>query len=285
MADAVASAVKDWAVEHGATHYTHWFQPLTGITAEKHDSFLNPTRRRTRGGGVLGQRTDQGRTRRVELPLGRSALHLRSARLHRMGSDEPAVAAQERRRRHAGDSDGVRQLDRRSAGQEDAAAAFDGGALEAGGAHPQDVRLDGRTRHHDLRTRAGVLPDRPLLLPVASRPDQRRPHAVRRHTAQGPGARGSVLRRHPRSRPGVHERGRERAVQGRRAGQDTPQRSGAEPVRDRSGLRERERRDRPPDDGDGNAAPHGAEVRPGVPAAREAVLRASTAPASTSTGR
>src|SRR5215207_7962145 len=43
VADAVAGAVKDWAVEHGASHYTHWFQPLTGITAEKHDSFLNPT--------------------------------------------------------------------------------------------------------------------------------------------------------------------------------------------------------------------------------------------------
>jgi glutamine synthetase len=43
VADAVARAVKDWAVEHGATHYTHWFQPLTGITAEKHDSFLTPT--------------------------------------------------------------------------------------------------------------------------------------------------------------------------------------------------------------------------------------------------
>ncbi|MFN7917713.1 MAG: glutamine synthetase III [Vicinamibacterales bacterium] len=43
VADAVAKAAKEWAVEHGATHYTHWFQPLTGITAEKHDSFLNPT--------------------------------------------------------------------------------------------------------------------------------------------------------------------------------------------------------------------------------------------------
>jgi glutamine synthetase len=43
VADAVAAAMKDWAVQHGATHYTHWFQPLTGITAEKHDSFLNPT--------------------------------------------------------------------------------------------------------------------------------------------------------------------------------------------------------------------------------------------------
>ena len=42
-ANAVATALKDWAVEHGATHYTHWFQPMTGITAEKHDSFLSPT--------------------------------------------------------------------------------------------------------------------------------------------------------------------------------------------------------------------------------------------------
>jgi glutamine synthetase len=42
-ADAVASALKDWAVENGASHFTHWFQPLTGITAEKHDSFYGPT--------------------------------------------------------------------------------------------------------------------------------------------------------------------------------------------------------------------------------------------------
>ena len=41
-ADIIAAALKDWAVEHGATHYTHWFQPMTGITAEKHDSFLAP---------------------------------------------------------------------------------------------------------------------------------------------------------------------------------------------------------------------------------------------------
>ena len=42
-ADAVANALKDWAIENGATHFTHWFQPLTGITAEKHDAFYNPT--------------------------------------------------------------------------------------------------------------------------------------------------------------------------------------------------------------------------------------------------
>ncbi len=43
VANAVATAMKDWAIEHGATHYTHWFQPLTGITAEKHDSFISPS--------------------------------------------------------------------------------------------------------------------------------------------------------------------------------------------------------------------------------------------------
>lgn len=43
VANAVATAMKDWAVGHGATHYTHWFQPLTGITAEKHDSFIAPS--------------------------------------------------------------------------------------------------------------------------------------------------------------------------------------------------------------------------------------------------
>jgi len=43
LASAVATAMKDWAISRGATHYTHWFQPLTGITAEKHDSFVSPT--------------------------------------------------------------------------------------------------------------------------------------------------------------------------------------------------------------------------------------------------
>ena len=43
VANAVADAMKEWAVENGATHYTHWFQPLTGITAEKHDSFISPS--------------------------------------------------------------------------------------------------------------------------------------------------------------------------------------------------------------------------------------------------
>lgn len=44
VANVVANTMKDWAIEKGATHYTHWFQPMTGITAEKHDSFISPTK-------------------------------------------------------------------------------------------------------------------------------------------------------------------------------------------------------------------------------------------------
>ena len=51
VADAVALAMKEWAVERGATHYTHWFQPLTGRTAEKHDSFITPNA----GGGAVAE--------------------------------------------------------------------------------------------------------------------------------------------------------------------------------------------------------------------------------------
>ena len=50
VANAVAAAMKDWAVANGATHYTHWFQPLTGVTAEKHDSFISPS---PDGGGIM----------------------------------------------------------------------------------------------------------------------------------------------------------------------------------------------------------------------------------------
>ncbi|WP_251182623.1 glutamine synthetase III [Anaerocaecibacter muris] len=49
VADVVANAMKDWAIEKGATHYTHWFQPMTGVTAEKHDSFIQPAD----GGSVI----------------------------------------------------------------------------------------------------------------------------------------------------------------------------------------------------------------------------------------
>ncbi|MBQ9770075.1 MAG: glutamine synthetase III [Clostridia bacterium] len=66
----VANAMKDWALEKGATHYTHWFQPMTGITAEKHDSFISPTA----GGKVImefsGKELIQGETDASSFPSG-----------------------------------------------------------------------------------------------------------------------------------------------------------------------------------------------------------------------
>ena len=56
VANAVADAMKDWAVAHGATHFTHWFQPLTGVTAEKHDSFITPAP----DGGVIMEFSGKG---------------------------------------------------------------------------------------------------------------------------------------------------------------------------------------------------------------------------------
>jgi len=69
-ADAVATALKDWAVEHGATHYTHWFQPLTGITAEKHDSFLAPTGEGTAIVEFRGKELIQGEPDASSFPSG-----------------------------------------------------------------------------------------------------------------------------------------------------------------------------------------------------------------------
>jgi glutamine synthetase len=70
LADAVAAAMKDWALEKGATHYTHWFQPLTGLTAEKHDSFYAPTGEGTALAEFSGTELIQGEPDASSFPTG-----------------------------------------------------------------------------------------------------------------------------------------------------------------------------------------------------------------------
>jgi glutamine synthetase len=70
LADAVALAMKEWALEKGATHYTHWFQPLTGITAEKHDSFYGPTGEGTALAEFSGKELIQGEPDASSFPTG-----------------------------------------------------------------------------------------------------------------------------------------------------------------------------------------------------------------------
>jgi glutamine synthetase len=70
LADAVAQAMKEWALERGATHYTHWFQPLTGSTAEKHDSFWAPTGEGTALAEFSGKELIQGEPDASSFPTG-----------------------------------------------------------------------------------------------------------------------------------------------------------------------------------------------------------------------
>jgi glutamine synthetase len=70
LADQVAAAMKDWALEKGATHYTHWFQPLTGSTAEKHDSFYAPTGEGTAIAEFSGKELIQGEPDASSFPTG-----------------------------------------------------------------------------------------------------------------------------------------------------------------------------------------------------------------------
>ena len=76
VANVVANAMKDWAIEKGATHFTHWFQPMTGVTAEKHDSFISPTS----DGRVImefsGKELIKGRAGRFQLPFRRAARYV-----------------------------------------------------------------------------------------------------------------------------------------------------------------------------------------------------------------
>ena len=145
IADAVAHGVKEWAMAHGATHYTHWFVPMTGSTAEKHDSFLNPIARRPHDRRVLGQDADPGRARRVVVPVGRDPGHVRGPRLHRLGRDVADLPPGRAQRRHDDDPDRLRVVHGRGAGPQDPAAPLAGGAGQAGAARPPLVR------QHDLR--------------------------------------------------------------------------------------------------------------------------------------
>ena len=146
VADIIASALKDWAVEHGATHYTHWFQPMTGITAEKHDSFLSPTADGRAVAEFSGKELIKGEPDASSFPSGgmRSTFEARGYTAWDPTSPPWLLVTAERH--DARHPDRVRQLDRRSARQEDAAPPLDGGALEAGRPHPEAVRLEGAAR-------------------------------------------------------------------------------------------------------------------------------------------
>ena len=274
IADAVAHGVKEWALARGATHYTHWFVPMTGSTAEKHDSFLNPTGDGQTIAEFSGTEPAPGRAGRQLVPVGRHPGHLRGTRLHRVGRHEPDLPPGRAERRHDDDPHGVRLVHGRGAGPQDPAAALAGGPGQAGPAHPALVRQHRQQPGvHQHRPRAGVLPGRPAPGRAAPRPRPHGPHAVRRRVAQGPGAGGPVLRPHPGADPRVHDGPGPRALAAGHPVQDAPQRGGPGPVRDGARVRADLGRLRPQHGRHEHDAPARAAARPDAPDAREAVRR------------
>ena len=113
VANTVAAVMKEWAIEKGATHFTHWFQPMTGLTAEKHDGFISPTE----DGQVIMDFSGKD--------VGRPQSHLRGARLHCLGSQLTGL----RQGRIALHSHCVLLLWRRGSGQENSAPQVHGSPL------------------------------------------------------------------------------------------------------------------------------------------------------------
>ena len=146
--------MKEWAIERGATHFTHWFQPLTGLTAEKHDS-SGPDRTAAAVYEFPADWSAASPTRRASP---RAACARRSRPAATPPGTPPAPPSSSERRRHdAVHPHGVLFLDRRGARHEDPAAALDGSALQAGDAHPQLFGTD-----------AGVTASTPRLGPSRS---------------------------------------------------------------------------------------------------------------------
>ena len=121
LADIVAKAMKEWAIEKGATHYTHWFQPLSGITSEKHDSFLDPTGDGRAIMSFSGKELIQGEPDASSFPNGGLRATFEARGYTAWGSHELCF----RERRGAVHPHRVLQLHRRGARQEDAASALD----------------------------------------------------------------------------------------------------------------------------------------------------------------
>ena len=272
LADAVALAMKEWALENGATHFTHVFQPLTGLTAEKHDSFFGPA-----GDGLAlaefsGKELIQGEPDASSFPTGGVRATFEARGYTAWDPTSPAFILE--------NPNGALLC------IPTAFASWTGEALDAkipllrsmdalSGSAIRALRLLGDesrlARVHDGRPGAGVLPDRRAVLLRAPRPHQHGPHAVRRQAAQGARARRPLLRLDPGARAGLHDGLGARAREARRAGQDPPQRGRARAVRDRADLRELERGLGPSAAHDAAAAVGRAQVRARVPAAREAL--------------
>ena len=201
IADEIAAAMKDWAIEKGATHYTHWFQPMTGFTAEKHDSFIAPNVPGTILMELSGKELSQGEADASSFPSGglRATFEARGYTAwdptsYAFIKDQtlyiPTIFC----------SYGGETLDKktpllRSMKQLDT----------AGHPHPAAVRQHhGAARYRSGGAGAGVFPHRQGHVSPPGGSDALRPHAVRCQASQGAGAGRPLLRCHQAPCGGLH---------------------------------------------------------------------------------
>ncbi len=165
VADVVAMAMKDWAIEKGATHYAHVFYPLTGLTAEKHDSFLTPT---ADGGTIAefgGKELIQGEPDASSFPSGGIRATFEARGYTNWDPTSPAYILENANGTTLCIPTAFLFLDGRSARQEDAGAALDASAGQAGHTHSEAVRPHGHVAgRRDRRSGTGILPHRPQFL-------------------------------------------------------------------------------------------------------------------------
>ncbi|UUZ58718.1 glutamine synthetase III [Nocardioides sp. B-3] len=274
VADVVASAMKDWAMEKGVTHYAHVFYPLTGLTAEKHDSFMEPVGDGTAIWEFRGKTLIRGEPDASSFPNGGIRATFEARGYTGWDVQSPAYILENPN----GNTLCIPTIFVSMTGEaldhktpllrsQKAMADWASRVLELFGHKDVDnvVSYCGPEQEY--------FPGRLLLRQPPPRPAQRRSQPLRRQAAQGPGVRRPLLRCHPGPRAGVHARHRARPLQARHPGQDAPQRGGPRSVRDRPGLRALQHGLRPPADADVDLPLRRQAARHGVPLPREAVRR------------
>ena len=266
IASAVANAMKDWAVSKGATHYTHWFQPLTNLTAEKHDSFIEPS-----GDRVIMQLTGKslivgepdassfpsGGTRATFSARGYTAWDPTSPAFVKEGTLYiPTVFVS-----YTGET-----LDKK------APLLKSMTAIDA-----QAKRLLKAVRHrvqeglHDRRSRAGVLPHRRKGVRGEKGSYPHGPHPLRRASAARAGDGRSLLRLAQAPHLRLYARSGRDALEVRHLRQDQAQRSRARAARTCARLYDDQRRRGRQSAHDGDHEEGRAAPRPGVPPPRKAL--------------
>ena len=133
-ADVIANAMKDWAIEKGATHFCHWFQPMTGLTAEKHDSFISPT---TSDGGIMmefsGKELIKGEPDASSFPSGGLRATFEARGYTAWDCTSPVFVKKKRRQYYSIYTMCLLLIYGRCTGQKDTTASFNGCAEQTGG--------------------------------------------------------------------------------------------------------------------------------------------------------